>query len=70
MELPKNFDITPTGRIVERAEIGQKGYAKNIEYELQITLSHNGNLVIQYYGEDDTYLSVNDFITLIKKFNK
>jgi hypothetical protein len=69
MELPKSFDITSTGKIVKRAEIGEKGYIDNVQYEIQITLSHDGNLFIEYYGEDDTYLSVSDFIALIKKYN-
>jgi len=70
MHLPKSFDITPSGKIVERAEIGQKGYAENIEYELQITVSDYGTLKIEYYGEDGTFLPLDQLIKFIKSFNR
>ena len=70
MHLPKSFDITPSGKIVERAEIGQKGYAENIEYELQITISDYGTLKIQYYGEDGTFLPLDQLIKFIKSYNR
>ena len=70
MDLPRSFDITPSGKIVERAEIGQKGYAENIEYELQITISDYGTLIIQYYGEDGTFLPLDQLIKFIKSYNR
>ena len=70
MDLPKSFDITPSGKIVERAEIGQKGYVENIEYELQITISDYGTLIIQYYGEDGTFLPLDQLIKFIKSYNR
>ena len=70
MDLPKSFDITPSGKIVERAEIGQKGYAENIEYELQITISDYGTLKIEYYGEDGTFLPLDQLIKFIKSYNR
>jgi hypothetical protein len=70
MELPKSFDLTPSGKIVQSKEYGESGYIENECYELQITLSHNGNLVIEYYSDDDNYLNLTDFIKLLKKCNK
>lgn len=70
MDLPKSFDITPSGKIVERAEIGQKGYVENIEYELQITISDYGTLKIEYYGEDGTFLPIDELIKFIKSYNR
>jgi len=70
MELPTRFDITPNGKIVNRAEIGEKGYMENIEYQLQMQFNNDGTVEINYYGEDDTYLLIGDFINLIKKHNK
>jgi len=70
MHLPKSFDITPSGKIVERAEIGQKGYAENIKYELQITISDYGTLKIGYYGEDGTFLPLDQLIKFIKSYNR
>ena len=66
MTIPTRFDITPNGKIVDRAEFGEKGYLENVEYELQIQFPSDGIVEINYYGEDDTYLSVQDFIKLIK----
>jgi hypothetical protein len=66
MTIPTRFDITPNGKIVDRAEFGEKGYGENVEYELQIQFPSDGIVEINYYGEDDTYLSVQDFIKLIK----
>lgn len=70
MILPTRFDITPKGKIVDRAEIGEKGYGENVEYELQIQFTSDGIVEINYYGEDDTYLSVKDFIKLIEINNE
>ena len=70
MELPKSFDMTSCGKIVENKEYGEKGYIENECYELQVSISHEGNLVIQYYSDDDNYLSISDFIKLLKKYNK
>jgi hypothetical protein len=70
MDLPKSFDITPSGKIVERAEIGQKGYGENIQYELQITISDYGTLIIQYYGEDGTFLPLDQLIKFIKSYHR
>jgi hypothetical protein len=66
MTIPTRFDITPNGKIVDRAEFGEKGYLENVEYELQIQFPSDGIVEINYYGEDGTYLSVKDFIKLIK----
>ena len=66
MNLPISFDLTPKGEIVERKEIGQYGYADNIQYNLQFNVNKNG-VNISYYGEDDTYLDEDRIVDLIKK---
>ena len=55
MNLPNLIDLTPEGKLVERANIGEEGYAENVEYNLIISVS-NYITHIEYYGEDDTYL--------------
>jgi flagellar basal body rod protein FlgF len=70
MILPTRIDMTLNGKIVDRAEIGEKGYIENVEYELQIQFTSDGIVEINYYGEDDTYLSVKDFIKLIEINNE
>jgi len=69
MNLPISFDLTPKGEIVERKEIGQYGYADNIQYNLQFNVNENG-VNISYYGEDDTYFDEDRIIDLIKKHNE
>jgi hypothetical protein len=71
LELPNQIHLTKTGRIVKPVNFGQKGYAENIEYELSIT-SRKGVVHIDYYGEDDTWLSniyPNWVKEIMKKFN-
>ena len=69
MNLPISFDLTPKGEIVERKEIGQYGYADNIQYNLQFNVNENG-VNISYYGEDDTYFDEDRIVDLIKKHNE
>jgi hypothetical protein len=66
MNLPFLIDKRPSGVIVKRANIGEKGYFDNIEYQLQISFL-DGNLDISYYGEDDTFLSDEEILKIIKK---
>ena len=66
MRLPITFDLTPKGEIVERREIGEEGYADNIQYNLQFNVQQNG-VYISYYGEDDTYFDEDRIDELIKK---
>ena len=69
MNLPISFDLTPKGEIVERKEIGQYGYADNIQYNLQFNVNENG-VNISYYGEGDTYFDEDRIVDLIKKYNE
>ena len=69
MRLPIAFDLTPKGKIVEKKEIGQDGYAENIQYNLQFNVNQDG-VDISYYGEDDTYLDEDRIDELIKKYNE
>ena len=66
MKLPIKFDLTPKGKIVERKEIGEDGYADNIQYNLQFNIQNDG-VYISYYGEDDTYFDEDRLDELIKK---
>ena len=69
MRLPIAFDLTPKGKIVEKNEIGEKGYAENIQYNLQFNVRESG-VDISYYGEDDTYFDEDRMVELIKKHNE
>lgn len=55
--LPRVIDLTQKGEIVLRADMGEEGYIENVEYTLQITFSSDSLVVIDYYGDDDTWLS-------------
>jgi len=66
MKLPITFDLTPKGEIVEKKEIGEDGYADNIQYNLQFNIQNDG-VYISYYGEDDTYFDEDRLDELIKK---
>jgi hypothetical protein len=55
MNLPNLVDLTPTGKLVKRANLGEEGYGENVEYHLLISVS-NYTTHIEYYGEDDTLL--------------
>jgi hypothetical protein len=65
MNLPNLIDLTPEGKLVERANMGEEGYAENIEYNLTISVS-NYITHIEYYGEDDTYLEEEQIQEIIK----
>ena len=55
MVIPLKFDLTPEGKFVTGAEIGQDGYIDNVTYTLQMCYNHSF-ITIQYYGEDDTII--------------
>ena len=65
MNLPNLIDLTPEGKLVPRANIGEEGYAENVEYNLTISVS-NHITHIEYYGEDDTYLEEEQIQEIIK----
>lgn len=67
MILPKTLDMTPMGKVIESAQFGEKGYAENVQYTLQIRYSRLG-LRISYYGENDTYLAGKIVANIIKKY--
>lgn len=61
--LPVSIDITNDNRIRRKSDLGEEGYFPNTQYDLVINLSLSSftgdtvNISIDYYGEDDTYLS-------------
>ena len=65
MKLPLTFDLTPKGKIVERKNVGENGYAENIQYTLQFNVQEDG-VYISYYGEDDTYIDEDRIDEIIK----
>ena len=66
MKLPITFDLTPQDKIVDRKYPGEKGYAENVQYTLQLNIEQHG-VFISYYGEDDTYLEEERINELIEK---
>lgn len=56
MTLPATVDKTKYGKIVPRKFPCEKGYAENVSYELRIIVME-GYIVIDYYGEDENYLT-------------
>ena len=61
--LPLTFDLTPAGEIVPRANLGEEGYAENVEYHLSMHESE-GHLIIGYYGEDDSTISIEEYFIM------
>jgi len=52
---PRYLDLTPNGELEHKADIGEVGYAENIEYELDLEMFTDTG-IIQYHGEDNTIL--------------
>lgn len=63
--LPKTFDLTPSGKIVNKAELGTNGYAENIEFELYTEETEEG-LRVAYYGENDVWMDLDEYFAIIK----
>jgi hypothetical protein len=71
IDFPLTIDKTPKGKIVEKSELGTKGYCENIEYCLYSSInSETGRISIQYVGEDNTFLTHKEIIKAIKIENK
>jgi hypothetical protein len=51
MILPLNYDVTPNGKMVNRADIGEKGYHENENFIMRMYFN-GSNMVIDYYGDD------------------
>lgn len=64
--LLKKFDLTPKNKIVKCAKIGEEGYAENVEYEMMSKTLENGDIAIWWYGEDDTEISIEEYVKLNK----
>lgn len=69
MQLPNSIDKTPKGKFVKPETMGNKGYFENVNYQLQLTMM-DGAVEIDYYGEDDTWLTEKEIESIIKDFNK
>lgn len=54
--LPHIIDKTSEGEFVKKADLGEEGYAENIEYSLNIILSYNNLFDAYYYGEQDDFI--------------
>jgi hypothetical protein len=66
--LLNRFDLTPEGKLVERAEIGEEGYAENVEYNLSMHPNSEG-ISLEWYGEDDTTISLEEYLELVDDSN-
>jgi hypothetical protein len=69
MQLPNSIDKNPNGKITLPAKMGDAGYFQNTNYQLQLTML-DGAVEIDYYGEDDTWLTEKEIKSIIKDFNK
>lgn len=67
-KLPSYVDLTPDGRIVRRAEIGEDGYYENETYILQLEHSTDG-IFVNYYGDDDNFLEAEQVREAILEHN-
>lgn len=64
--LPKQFDLTPKGKVVNRTLPGEKGYMENVQYDLIIRIE-NDCLALEYYGEDDTKIAISEYFNIVNK---
>lgn len=69
MKIPSSVDKTPRGAFVRPAKIGTKGYIDNEQCMLEVKEKSDG-IVIKYYSEDDYYLTNDEVISILRKFNK
>lgn len=67
--IPNAVDKQPNGKIVRRTDFGHKGYEENICYTLQMSIIGE-HLVIDYYGEDDTYLEEDEVDYILKNLEE
>jgi len=51
MILPLSYDVTPKGKMVNRAYIGEKGYHENENFNMRMYFN-GSNMVIDYEGDD------------------
>jgi hypothetical protein len=64
--LLQRFDLTPKGKLVaERPTILSKEYNENMEFEMNIRFVEGG-VVISWYGEDGSEISIEEYLTLIQ----
>jgi hypothetical protein len=63
--LKNKFDLTPKGEIVDCAKIGEHGYAENVEHEIVLTKLTSGDYLIHWYGEDDTEMSLEEYLSKV-----
>lgn len=70
MILPLRIDLTKKGEIKPRQEIGNEGYAENIEYVLSVNFKDD-NIIIKYFGEDGSCIDLFDkrLVKFLKKHN-
>lgn len=54
---PRYLDLTPKGKLKNKAEIGEVGYGENVEYELSLSMFGTTGIIV-YKGEDGTTLDV------------
>jgi hypothetical protein len=62
--LLETFDLTPKGKIVPCAKIGEKGYGENVEYTLIFYQTENA-ISMEWYGDDDTFISLEEYLDML-----
>jgi hypothetical protein len=71
MTLPMTFDQTPGGDFVKTKEIGEPGYADNVQYTLNIGFSQNGAIVhFSYSGDDGSWLDQDEIEEVMELHKK
>ena len=66
MNLPNSIDVTPKGKIVPTAKLGEPGYIENEEYQLNFTPVADG-VEINYIGESGKYLDDEFIFEIVEK---
>lgn len=61
--LKNKFDLTPEGKIVDCAKIGEHGYAENVEHEMILFKLDSGDYTIHWYGEDETEMYLEEYVS-------
>jgi len=67
--LMNEFDLTPSGKIVDCAQLGEEGYGENVRYEISSHEDYNG-ISYHWYGEDGEEMPLEEYVRIITLQNQ
>jgi hypothetical protein len=66
MRLPLSFDVTPRGKMVDPAFVGDNGYIENENFVLHTRFTPD-SVIISYYGDDGGMASEKQLFQILKE---